>query len=101
MKITFEELRCDFPNLSLIRIVFLDSYHTFQMSDICQRLKCLIISLQLCRACGSSLEDSVTRGAEIVCFCCFGYAVNDYAGFRTGNRVDHDPVLFPDAESTD
>ena len=86
------------------------------------------ISIHFYLAFGSSREGSVTKGADIqkglvsvtqmrrylikqilkviiqlqlICFFCFSYAVDNHAGFHTGNRVNHDPVLFTDTEHTD
>ena len=38
---------------------------------------------------------------QAVCFCGFRYAVDDRTEPGAGNCVDHDPILFPDTESTD
>lgn len=38
---------------------------------------------------------------QVVGFCCFCNTVYNGAGFCTCNRIDHDPVLFADTESTD
>ena len=36
---------------------------------------------------------------QVICFCCLSYAVNDRTGFCTCNRINHYPVLLPDAGS--
>lgn len=38
---------------------------------------------------------------QVIRFCCLCYIVNDRTGFCSCNRINHYPILLPDAESAD
>ena len=37
----------------------------------------------------------------MVCFCRLRNTIDDRTGLGSGYRIDHHPILFPDAEATD